>query len=46
VLTRKAIAASYLVHHGNADPARGDPSRLVHGYCHRRLIAGAAGSHR
>src|SRR5262249_46170856 len=45
-LTRKAIAASYLGHHGNADPARGDPTRLVHGYCHRRLVAGAAGSHR
>jgi RNA-directed DNA polymerase len=41
MLTRKAIAASFLVHHGKADPAHGDPTRLVHSYCQRRLAARA-----
>ena len=35
-ITRKAIAASYLVHHGRPGPGGGDPTRLVHASCHRR----------
>jgi RNA-directed DNA polymerase len=38
-VTRKAIAASYLVHHGRPGPAGGDPTRLVHASCHRGLRA-------
>ncbi len=38
-VTRKAIAASYLVHHGGPGPAGGDPTRLVHASCHRGLRA-------
>jgi RNA-directed DNA polymerase len=38
-VTRKAIAASYLVHHGRPGPAGGDPTRLVHACCHRGLRA-------
>jgi RNA-directed DNA polymerase len=38
-VTRKAIAASYLVHHGRPGPAGGDPTRLVHASCHRELRA-------
>src|SRR6266704_1168334 len=34
-VTRKAIAASYLVHHGRPGPGGGDPTRLVHAACHR-----------
>jgi RNA-directed DNA polymerase len=35
-LTRRAIAASYLVHHGKPGPAAGDRTRLVHASCQRR----------
>ncbi len=38
-VTRKAIAASYLAHHGRPGPAGGDPTRLVHAPCHRGLRA-------
>jgi RNA-directed DNA polymerase len=38
-LTRKAIAASYLAHHGRAGPANGDQTRLVHSSCQRELQA-------
>ena len=38
-VTRKAIAASYLVHHGRPGPGGGDPTRLVHASCHRGLRA-------
>jgi RNA-directed DNA polymerase len=34
-LTRKAIVADYLVHHGRPGPADGDHTRLVHTSCHR-----------
>jgi RNA-directed DNA polymerase len=34
-LTRRAIAASYLTHHGERGPADGDQTRLVHATCHR-----------
>ena len=34
-VTRKAIAASYLVHHGRPGPGGGDPTRLMHASCHR-----------
>ncbi|MGO9277015.1 MAG: group II intron maturase-specific domain-containing protein [Streptosporangiaceae bacterium] len=34
-VTRKAIAASYLVHDGRPGPGGGDPTRLVHASCHR-----------
>jgi RNA-directed DNA polymerase len=34
-ITRKAVAASYLVHHGRPGPAGNDPTRLVHASCHR-----------
>ncbi len=38
-VTRKAIAASYLVHHGRPGPAGGDQTRLVHASCQRGLHA-------
>jgi RNA-directed DNA polymerase len=38
-VTRKAIAASYLVHNGKPGPGGGDPTRLVHASCHRGLRA-------
>ena len=38
-VARKAIAASYLVHHGRPGPGRGDPTRLVHTSCYRGLRA-------
>jgi RNA-directed DNA polymerase len=34
-VTRRAIAASYLVHHGRPGPPDGDQTRLVHASCHR-----------
>jgi len=34
-ITRKAIAASYLVHHGRPSPAGDDQTRLVHASCQR-----------
>ncbi len=34
-VTRKAIAASYLTHHGRPGTARADLTRLVHASCHR-----------
>ena len=38
-LTRRAIAASYLVHHGRPSPAADDQTRLVHASCQRGLQA-------
>jgi RNA-directed DNA polymerase len=38
-VTRKAIAASYLVHHGRPAPAGRSTTRLVHASCHRGLQA-------
>jgi RNA-directed DNA polymerase len=38
-VTRKAIAASYLTHHGRPCPADGDPTRLVHASCQQALHA-------
>src|SRR6266516_912141 len=38
-ITRKAIAASYLVHHGRSSPAGQNPTCLVHASCHRGLQA-------
>jgi RNA-directed DNA polymerase len=38
-ITRKAIAASYLVHHGRSSPAGHNPTCLVHASCHRGLQA-------
>ena len=38
-VTRRAIAASYLVHHGRPSPAAGDQTRLVHASCQRGLQA-------
>jgi RNA-directed DNA polymerase len=34
-VTRRAIAASYLVHHGRPGPPGGDQTRLVHASCQR-----------
>ncbi len=34
-VTRRAIAASYLTHHGGPGPADGDQTRLVHASCQR-----------
>jgi RNA-directed DNA polymerase len=34
-VTRRAIAASYLVHHGRPGPPHDDPTRLVHASCQR-----------
>jgi RNA-directed DNA polymerase len=39
LVSRKAIAADYLVHHGKPDPADGDPTRLVHASCQSELRA-------
>jgi RNA-directed DNA polymerase len=36
-VTRKAIAASYLIHHGPPSPAGHSTTRLVHASCHRGL---------
>jgi RNA-directed DNA polymerase len=38
-VTRKAIAASYLTHHGRPGPSRDDQTRLVHASCQRGLQA-------
>ena len=38
-VTRKAIAASYLTHHGQTRPAADDQTRLVHASCQRELQA-------
>jgi RNA-directed DNA polymerase len=38
-VTRRAIAASYLVHHGRPGPPDGDQTRLVHASCRRGLQA-------
>jgi RNA-directed DNA polymerase len=38
-VTRQAIAASYLTHHGRPGPANGDQTRLVHASCQRALHA-------
>jgi len=38
-VTRRAIAASYLVHHGKPGPPDGDQTRLVHASCQRGLHA-------
>jgi RNA-directed DNA polymerase len=38
-VTRRAIAASYLVHHGQPDPPHDDQTRLVHASCQRGLSA-------
>ena len=38
-VTRQAIAASYLAHHGRPGPAGGDKTRLVHASCQRALHA-------
>jgi RNA-directed DNA polymerase len=38
-VTRRAIAASYLVHHGRPGPPDGDQTRLVHSSCQRGLQA-------
>ena len=34
-VTRRALAASYLTHHGRPGPPDGDQTRLVHSSCHR-----------
>jgi RNA-directed DNA polymerase len=36
-LTRRAIAADYLTHHGRGSPPDGDRTRLIHTSCHRSL---------
>jgi len=38
-VTRQAIAASYLTHHGRPGPTGGDQTRLVHASCQRALQA-------
>ena len=38
-VTRKAIAASYLVHHGRPGPAGHNATRLIHASCNRGLQA-------
>ena len=38
-ITRKAIAASYLVHHGRPGSPDGDQTRLIHASCHRGHLA-------
>jgi RNA-directed DNA polymerase len=38
-VTRKAIATSYLTHHGRPGPTGGDQTRLVHASCQRALQA-------
>ena len=43
-VTRKAIAASYLVHHGRPGPAGRGTTRLVHASCHRGLQARQRGN--
>ena len=43
-VTRKAIAADYLVHHGRPGPPDNDQTRLVHASCHRGLRARLRGT--
>jgi RNA-directed DNA polymerase len=38
-VTRKAIATSYLVHHGRPSPAADDQTRLIHASCQREQRA-------
>ena len=38
-VTRQAIAADYLVHHGRSGPPHNDQTRLVHASCRRGLRA-------
>ena len=38
-VTRKAIVADYLVHHGKPGSPDGDQTRLVHASCHRGHLA-------
>ena len=38
-VTRRAVAASYLTHHGKPGPAADDQTRLVHASCQRALQA-------
>jgi RNA-directed DNA polymerase len=38
-VTRRAIAAGYLTHHGRPGPRRDDQTRLVHATCQRELQA-------
>jgi RNA-directed DNA polymerase len=38
-VARRAVAASYLVHHGRPGPPNGDQTRLVHASCQRELNA-------
>ncbi len=38
-VARRAVAASYLVHHGRPGPPNGDRTRLVHASCQRGLLA-------
>ena len=42
-VTRRAIAASYLVYHGRPGPGGGDPTRLVHASCYRGFAPAPAG---
>ena len=42
-VTRRAIAASYLAHHGRPGPVGGDQTRLVHTSCQRALHARQSG---
>ena len=43
-VTRQAIAADYLVHHGRPGPPHNDPTRLVHASCRRGLHARQGGT--
>ena len=43
-VTRKAIAADYLVHHGRPGQPDNDQTRLVHASCHRGLRARQRGT--
>jgi len=39
LITRKAIAASFLVHYGKPGPAGHKTTCLIHAFCHRGLLA-------
>lgn len=43
-VTRKAIVADYLIHHGKPGSPDGDQTRLVHASCHRGHLARRSGS--
>ena len=45
-VTRRAIAASYLPHHGGPGSPDGDQTRLVHAACHRGHLARRAAAQR